>query len=82
MKKLKTKLLMYVMVTFLTLGSVPVMTQPVTVEAKTTYVYIAASGKGKCYHSKKKCSRMKKVKKMTISKAKKKGYRACKKCYR
>jgi hypothetical protein len=52
------------------------------VEAKTQYVYIASSGNGKCYHSNSKCSRMKGTVKLTITKAKQRGYRACKKCYR
>lgn len=54
----------------------------VPVEAKTKYVYIAASGNGTKYHNNKECSRMRgKVKKVKLSKAKKDGYEACKKCY-
>lgn len=55
----------------------------VNVEAKTKYVYIAASGNGTKYHKSKNCSRMNgKVNKVKLSKAKKDGYEPCKKCYK
>lgn len=44
-------------------------------------VYIAASGKGKKYHSDPSCSRMKKTISMTMDEAEAKGYEPCKKCY-
>lgn len=62
------------------LFAAPAATVPV--EAKTTYVYIAASGNGTKYHSDKNCSRMRgRVKKVKLSTAKKDGYKPCKKCY-
>lgn len=39
--------------------SVVPATKPVTVSAKSTYVYITASGKGTEYHSSKKCRTLK-----------------------
>ena len=46
-----------------------------------TYVYVAASGSGECYHTSKTCSRMRgNVKKLTLKKAKKKKYRPCSIC--
>ena len=45
-------------------------------------VYVASSGKGKCYHRDSNCSRMKgHVNSMSRSAAEGSGYRACKKCY-
>ena len=86
MKKLKAKLMPYllsIMIATSTLVVIPPTTAvDVQAKAKTSYVYIASSGNGKCYHKNKKCSRMKKTKKLTKAQAKKKGYRACKKCYR
>lgn len=50
-------------------------------KSKIQYVYIAASGRGECYHLSKKCSRMRgRVVKMKLKKAKK-NYRPCSKCY-
>lgn len=47
---------------------------------KATYVYVAVSGNGECYHYNKYCSRMNgNVKRMKLKKAKKK-YRACSIC--
>lgn len=84
MKKLKAKLMPYLLSIMIATSTIVVVppTTAVDVQAKTSYVYIAASGKGKCYHKNKKCSRMKKTKKLKKSTAKKRGYRACKKCYR
>lgn len=44
-------------------------------------VYVAASGKGECYHSKSSCSGMKKTIEMTRSDAEARGLRPCSKCY-
>lgn len=44
-------------------------------------VYVAASGKGKKYHSNPNCSRMKGVNELTISQAKAQGYGPCSKCF-
>lgn len=55
----------------------------VQVDAKTTYVYVAASGNGEKYHTSKNCSRMRgNVRKLKISDAKNAAYGPCKKCYR
>ena len=81
MEKLKKKIYSVALAVCLVTTSVSV-TVPVNTAQAKTYVYIAASGNGKCYHSDKNCSRMRgRVKKLTIKKAKSQGYRACKKCY-
>lgn len=55
-----------------------------TVQAKSKYVYITASGKGKKYHINKYCRTLRRshVKKIKKKKAKRCGYKACKVCYR
>lgn len=44
-------------------------------------VYVAASGKGKKYHSNPNCSNMKGVNELSLSKAEALGYGPCSKCY-
>lgn len=44
-------------------------------------VYVAASGKGKKYHSNPNCSNMKGTKSMSVAQAESAGYTPCKKCY-
>lgn len=44
-------------------------------------VYVAASGKGKKYHSNPNCSSMNGTKELSESEAEKQGYTPCKKCY-
>lgn len=44
-------------------------------------VYVAASGKGKKYHSDPSCSNMKGTRSLSISEAESMGYTPCKKCY-
>ncbi len=62
--------------------SVTIPANSTNAEAKASYVYIAASGRGKCYHLSAECSRMRgRVKKMKLKQAKKAGYRPCGKCY-
>ncbi|MDD6794199.1 MAG: hypothetical protein PUE01_02120 [Clostridiaceae bacterium] len=53
------------------------------VQEKGETVYIAASGKGNCYHNDPNCSKMNgNVNSMSRNDAENQGYRACKKCYR
>ena len=55
--------------------------QTVSTSKKTEeMVWIPTHG-GKKYHSKSTCSNMKDPEKVTLSKAKQKGFTACKKCY-
>lgn len=83
MNKLKKQILSITLAVCLTAtsGSVLLPNNAATANAKT-YVYIATSGNGHCYHSNKRCSNMKGTRKLTKKAAKKMGYRACKKCYR
>ena len=84
MKKMKVKAVTMMISLCLVMTSVPVgiTMQPVQTTAKC-YVFIAASGNGECYHTNKNCSRMRgRVNKLTKKAAKRRGYRACKKCYR
>lgn len=86
MRKVKNKIVSVVLAFAIVSTSVSVGSTVNAVDAqakaKASYVYIAASGNGQCYHSSKNCSRMRgRVVKITVSKAKAKGYRACKKCY-
>lgn len=83
MNKLKKQILSITLAVCLTAtsGSVLLPNNAAIANAKT-YVYIAASGNGQCYHSSKKCSNMRgRVRKLTKKSAKSQGYRACKKCY-
>lgn len=54
-------------------------------EGNSTYVYICTGPKAEVYHSTPKCSGLNRcsdeVVKVSLSKAKKMGRRACKKCY-
>lgn len=55
--------------------------QTISTSKKTEeMVWIPTHG-GKKYHSKSTCSNMKDPEKVTLSKAKEKGFTACKKCY-
>jgi len=83
LRTLKMKVLAFLMVLCMTIPAVSyVQSENYVVEARTKKVYIAASGRGKCYHKSRYCSRMRgKTIKLSKSKAKRRGYRACKKCY-
>lgn len=50
-------------------------------EKQAGSVYVAASGKGKKYHSNPNCSSMNGAKELSESEAEKQGYTPCKKCY-
>ena len=84
LKQLKVRVLAFLMALCLTVPTVSyIQSDTFVVEAKTRKVYIAASGRGKCYHKSKYCSRMRgRTIKLSKSKARRRGYRACKKCYR
>ena len=87
MKKIKTSIASIALAVVVTMTSVSAGStfNTIDTQAKTRqqYVYIAASGRGECYHLSKNCSRMRgRVVKLTIKKAKSQGYRPCKKCYR
>lgn len=52
-----------------------------TIVANSSKVYVAASGKGKCYHRDQNCSRMKgNVVEKSIDEATSQGFKACEKC--
>ncbi len=78
--KKKAKALAVVLIMSIMVSSNSVQ-PPVQVSAKVTYVYVASSGNGKCYHNNRRCSNMKGVNKVSVKWARSHGFRACKKCY-
>lgn len=83
MRNIKKALSIFIISLLVATSTVPAI-EVQTVQAKTRYVYITTSGRGKKYHINKYCrtlrrSRVKKLKRKT---AKRYGYKACKVCTR
>jgi hypothetical protein len=82
MKTVKNKILVMFLCIMMATTTVSTV-EPVTIQAKTTYVYITKSGRGKKYHAYKNCRtlRRSKVGKIKLKSAKKQGLTKCKVCY-
>ena len=83
MNSIKKGLSIFVIALLVATSTVPTI-EVQTVQAKTKYVYITTSGRGKKYHINKYCRtlRRSRVKRIKKSKAKRCGYKACKVCTR
>lgn len=82
MKGIKKGLSIFIIALLVGTSTVPTI-EVQTVQAKTKYVYITTSGKGKRYHKKRSCRTLRRSRVVRTSKknAKRCGYSKCKVCY-